>query len=50
MFASARKMDKGIQDQFVNFMNDITGKCKFSLLGEPLINLFLLNLKTDSLK
>ena len=50
MVASARKMDKGIQSQFVNFINDMTEKCQFSLPGEPLINLFLLNLKTDSLK
>ena len=48
--AQARGMDKGKQDQIVDLINDLTEKRQFSLLGEPRINVFLLNLKIDSLK
>jgi len=48
--AQARGMDKRKQDQIVNLINDLTEKRQFSLLGEPRINVFLLNLKIDSLK
>ena len=46
----SRGMDKGKQDQMVKLINDMTEKRQFSLLGEPRINVFLLNLKIDSLK
>jgi K+-transporting ATPase ATPase C chain len=48
--AQERGMDKGKQDQIVNLINDMIQKRQFSLLGEPRINVFLLNLKIDSLK
>jgi K+-transporting ATPase ATPase C chain len=48
--AQARGMDKAGQDKLINLVNDLTEKRQFSLLGEPRINVFLLNLKTDSLK
>jgi K+-transporting ATPase c subunit len=43
-------MNQEGQDQLVNLINELTEKRQFSLLGEPRINVFLLNLKTDSLK
>jgi K+-transporting ATPase ATPase C chain len=48
--ARERGMDKAGQDKLVNLINDLTEKRQFSLLGEPRINVFLLNLKIDSLK
>lgn len=48
--AQARGMDKEKQKQIINLINDMTEKRQFSLLGEPRINVFLLNLKIDSLK
>jgi len=46
----AREMDKVWQDKLVNLVYDLTENRQFSLLGEPRINVFLLNLKLDSLK
>jgi len=48
--AQARGMDKSGQDKLVILINDLTEERQFSFLGEPRINVFLLNLKTDSLK
>ncbi len=48
--AKARGMNQNRQDQLVNLINELTEKRQFSLLGEPRINVFLLNLKIDSLK
>jgi K+-transporting ATPase ATPase C chain len=48
--AQARSMDKVEQEKLVNLVDDLTENRQFSLLGEPRINVFLLNLKIDSLK
>jgi potassium-transporting ATPase KdpC subunit len=48
--AQARGMDKKEQEKLVDLVNDFTENRQFSLLGEPRINVFLLNLKIDSLK
>lgn len=48
--AQARGMDKAGQDKLVILVNDLTEERQFSLLGEPRINVFLLNLKIDSIK
>lgn len=48
--ARARGMDIIRQDQLIDLINDMTEKRQFSLLGEPRINVFLLNLSLDSLK
>jgi len=48
--AKARGMDKNKQHQIIGLINDMTEKRQFSLLGEPRINVFLLNLRLDSLK
>jgi K+-transporting ATPase ATPase C chain len=48
--ARAREMNQIRQDQLVSLINEFTEKRQFSLLGEPRINVFLLNLKIDSLK
>jgi len=47
--AEARGMDKEKQDKLINLVNDMTENRQFSILGEPRINVFLLNLKIDSL-
>jgi K+-transporting ATPase ATPase C chain len=46
----ARGMDKTGQDKLVILINDLTEGRQFSFLGEPRINVFLLNLELDSLK
>jgi len=48
--AQARGMDKIGQDKLVTLINDLMEDRQFSILGEPRINVFLLNLKIDSLK
>ena len=48
--AQARGMDKAGQDKLIDLVNDLTENRQFSFLGEPRINVFLLNLKLDSLK
>jgi K+-transporting ATPase ATPase C chain len=48
--ADARGMNKRKRDQLVTLINDLTEKRQFSILGEPRINVFLLNLMTDSLR
>ena len=48
--ANARGMNQEKRDQLVNLVNDLTEERQFSLLGEPRINVFLLNLKIDNLK
>ena len=48
--AQARGIDKAGQDKLVILVNDITEERQFSLLGEPRINVFLLNLMIDSLR
>jgi potassium-transporting ATPase KdpC subunit len=48
--AQARGMDKAEQDKLIILVNDLTEERQFSLFGEPRINVFLLNLKIDSLK
>ena len=48
--AQARGMDKADQDKLIDLVNDLTENRQFSFLGEPRINVFLLNLKIDSLK
>ena len=48
--AQARGMDKAGQDKLITLINDLTEERQYSLFGEPRINVFLLNLKTDSLK
>ena len=48
--AQVRGMDKAGQNKLVILINDLTEERQFSFLGEPRINVFLLNLKTDSLK
>ncbi len=48
--AQAREMDKAEQDKLIDLVNDLTENRQFSFLGEPRINVFLLNLKIDSLK
>lgn len=48
--AQARGMDKAEQEKLINLVNDLTEKRQFSFLGEPRINVFLINLKIDSLK
>jgi K+-transporting ATPase ATPase C chain len=48
--ARARGIDKAGQDKLVLLVNDLTEKRQFSLLGEPRINVFRLNLMTDSLR
>lgn len=47
--SNARGLNQGKRDQLVNLINDLTEKRQFSLLGESRINVFLLNLKIDSL-
>jgi potassium-transporting ATPase KdpC subunit len=46
----ARGMDNAKQSQIVNLIYDMTENRQFSLLGEPRINVFLLNLSIDNLK
>ena len=48
--ALARGMDNAKKDQIVKLINDLTEKRQFSLLGEPRINVFLLNLSMDNLR
>jgi K+-transporting ATPase ATPase C chain len=48
--AQARGMDRAGQDKLIDLVNDLTENRQFSFLGEPRINVFLLNLKIDSLK
>ncbi len=48
--ARARGMDKAGQDNLVALINELTEERQYSFFGEPRINVFLLNLKTDSLK
>jgi K+-transporting ATPase ATPase C chain len=48
--AQARGMDATGQEKLINLVNDLTENRQFSFLGEPRINVFLLNLKIDSLK
>ena len=48
--ARARGIDQAGQDKLVLLVNDLTEKRQFSLLGEPRINVFRLNLMTDSLR
>lgn len=48
--AEARGMNKVMQDQIVYLINEMTEKRQFSILGEPRINVILLNLKLDSIK
>ena len=48
--ALARGMDKAGQDNLVTLINELTEERQYSLFGEPRINVFLLNLKTDSLR
>jgi potassium-transporting ATPase KdpC subunit len=48
--SEARGMDKAEQDKLIELVNDLTENRQFSFLGEPRINVFLLNLKIDSLK
>jgi K+-transporting ATPase ATPase C chain len=48
--ARARGMDKAGQDNLVTLINELTEERQYSLFGEPRINVFLLNLKTDSLR
>jgi len=48
--ADARGMNHEKRDQLIKIINDLTEKRQFSLLGEPHINVFLLNLKIDSLR
>jgi K+-transporting ATPase ATPase C chain len=48
--AEARGMDKAEQDKLIELVNDLTENRQFSFLGEPRINVFLLNLRIDSLK
>jgi K+-transporting ATPase ATPase C chain len=47
--AEARGMDTEEQDKLINLVNDMTEDRQFSFLGEPVINVFLLNLRLDSL-
>jgi potassium-transporting ATPase KdpC subunit len=48
--AVARKLDSAGREQLCRIIGDLTEKRQFSLFGEPRINVFLLNLKIDSLK
>ena len=48
--AQARGIDKAGQDKLVILVNDLTENRQFSFLGEPRINVFLLNLMLDSLR
>jgi potassium-transporting ATPase KdpC subunit len=48
--SEARGMDKAEQDKLIELVNDLTENRQFSFLGEPRINVFLLNLRIDSLK
>lgn len=48
--ARERGMDSIRQVQLVDLINDMTEKRQFSLLGEPRINVFLLNLRLDNIK
>jgi K+-transporting ATPase ATPase C chain len=48
--AQARGMDQAGQEKLINLVNDLMENRQFSFLGEPRINVFLLNLKIDSLK
>jgi len=45
-----RGLNNNEKDKIVDLINIMTQKRQFSLLGEPRINVFLLNLKLDSLK
>jgi potassium-transporting ATPase KdpC subunit len=47
--AKARGIDKAGQDKLVLLIKDLTEERQFSLLGEPRINVFHLNLMIDSL-
>jgi K+-transporting ATPase ATPase C chain len=47
--AEARGLDTAEQDKLIDLVNDLTENRQFSFLGEPRINVFLLNLKIDSL-
>jgi len=47
--AEARGMDREKQDKIVILIKNVTERRQFSLLGEPRINVFLLNLKLDSI-
>jgi K+-transporting ATPase ATPase C chain len=46
----ARRMNNNEKTKIIDLINIMTQKRQFSLLGEPRINVFLLNLKLDSLK
>jgi K+-transporting ATPase ATPase C chain len=48
--ARARGIDQAGQDKLVILVKDLTEERQFSLLGEPRINVFLLNLMIDSLR
>lgn len=48
--AKARGLDKNGEDRLISLVNRLSEKRQFSLLGEPRINVFLLNLQLDSLK
>jgi len=46
----ARGMNMKEKNKIIGLINNMTEKRQFSLFGEPRINVFLLNLKLDSLK
>jgi len=48
--ARARGFDEAMQNKIIELIKKMTENRQFFLLGEPRINVFLLNLKTDSLK
>lgn len=48
--AKARGMNSRQKEKLINLIKSMTENREFSILGEPRINVFLLNLKTDSLK
>lgn len=48
--AQARGIDRNSEFKIVKLINEMTEKRQFSILGEPRINVLLLNLKLDSLK
>ena len=48
--ARARHFDQDKKLKLVNLIKDLSETRQFSVLGEPRINVFLLNLRTDSLK
>ncbi|MGA1977493.1 MAG: potassium-transporting ATPase subunit KdpC [Bacteroidales bacterium] len=47
--AKARNLGRKGEDQLVSLINDMTQKRQFLILGEPRINVFLLNLRVDRL-